>query len=85
MMKPEMTVNECAEAFRANRLSVSKVILTEEILAGKFHWAHGIRPAGRERAVIYIYTHPFFEWLEEMLGHPARGKHMFEENFGKAE
>ncbi len=80
-MKPEMKINECIEIFRANQLSRSQDILVEEILAGKFRWADGIRPEGRKKAVVYIYTAPFIAWLEEMLGHPARGKHILEEGY----
>ena len=36
-------------------------------------------PAGSTKAITHIYTAPFIAWLEEMLGHPARGKHILEE------
>lgn len=85
MMKPEINSHECVEMFRANRLKETEDILVQKIVAGKFSWANGVVPAGSTKAVTHIYTAPFIAWLEEMLGHPARGKHMLEEDFGEAE
>lgn len=40
-----------------------------------------IDPAGSTKAITHIYTAPFIAWLEDMLGRPARGKHILEEGY----
>lgn len=77
-MRPEITLNEVCEVFRANRLKGNAKVLCQEILEGRFDWAHGTIPIGSQRAVVYIYTAPFLAWLERMLGHPPAGKEMLQ-------
>lgn len=65
---PTMTVHECAEAFRANRISISEPVLAAEIIAGIYPFATGIQ---MREAVIHIYRHKFYKWLDEMIGTEA--------------
>ena len=60
MTRPTFTLHECAEAFRANGISISENKLKELIIAGKFPFAYGVD--GKE-ATFLIFRSAFYSWL----------------------
>ena len=61
---PVMTLHECAEGFRANRIPITEDILCAGIEAGKFPFAVGL--VGKQRKPL-IFRNAFYGWLSDMM------------------
>lgn len=60
---PTMTLHECAEAFRANQISISEATLAAGIEQGVFPFAVSV--SGKKRTPL-IFRARFYSWLKEM-------------------
>lgn len=65
MTEHTFSIHDCAEAFRANGISISEPKLKEMILAGRFPFAFGV--SGKETTYL-IFKGKFYKWLEDMTG-----------------
>lgn len=60
-----LTLHECCEALRANRVSISEEYLGQALEDGKLPFGFVVR--GKQRVVI-IFRHAFYAWLKDQLG-----------------
>lgn len=68
---PTMTIHECCEALRANRVPASERVVGQMIREGRLPFAVGTQLEGRGRSVYMIFRFPFYQWLDGNLGHKA--------------
>ena len=64
VLPPTMTLHECAEAFRANQISIGENTLADGIAQGRFPFAVCIEGTRRN---FLIFRGAFYRWLEEMM------------------
>ena len=63
-----MTLHDCAEAFRANQISISEPKLCDGIEAGQFPFAVCLGDGGGSKRTVLIFRSKFYRWLADMLG-----------------
>ncbi len=61
-----LTLHECCEAMRANRISISEENLGQALEEGKLPFGFVVR--GKQRVVV-IFRHAFYAWLDSNLGY----------------
>lgn len=65
--QPTMTLHECAEAFRANQVSVDEKKLGDALEAGQFPFADVlVGKTGGHRSFM-IWRKLFYEWLRDRM------------------
>lgn len=72
MRKQTLSLAECAEAMRANLISISMESLTRGIQSGIFPFADCIAPSGPNGHWVYlIYPQLLNQWLKEHVEESA--------------
>ena len=66
MKEPTMTLHECAEAFRANRISISEARVADGIYSGQFA-EFAVPLVGKSSRCPMIFRRRFYRWLGAML------------------